>query len=348
MKGTVGEVRARKLVTVETILGLRPIPDADQIECARVRGWDVVVRKGEFQEGDPCLYFEIDSFLPLRPEYEFLLRGAAPKKMAGGIEGIRLRTIKLRGQISQGLVLPIPDGIPPTLGLDVTQQLGVVLWESPLPAVMSGECLGTRPWFIPRTDEPRIQNITELLAQEWEPGSFYVTEKLDGTSASYYRMNGHFGVCSRNMELRDGGTCYWMMARHFGIDTWLPEGMVVQGEIIGPGVQSNPLKQPVMALYVFNVYDLRNEKYLDYGDLVDFCMPVHPLLVPLIDDNYTLPADIDTLLAYADGISELCPVARSLYREGIVVRSKKEALYNGERLSFKAVSNQYLLKGDRT
>ena len=97
----------RKLATIQKIKEILPIEGADAIELAIVNGWKVVVGKNvEHKEGDYVIYCEIDSFLPIKEEFEFL-RKSSYKKMADGTEGFRLRTIKLRGQVSQGLIIPI-------------------------------------------------------------------------------------------------------------------------------------------------------------------------------------------------------------------------------------------------
>lgn len=97
----------RKLASIRKIDELRPIPGADAIECALVGGWTVVVKKGEFAAGDLAVYCEIDSWIPvdLAP---FLVKGKEPREFEG-IKGERLRSIKLRKQISQGLLLKIED-----------------------------------------------------------------------------------------------------------------------------------------------------------------------------------------------------------------------------------------------
>lgn len=100
----------RKLATIQIIEELKPIEGADKIEAARVKGWWIVVKKDQFKVGDRVIYYEIDSLLPVKPEFEFLLKGSTLKKSVidgKEYEGIRLKTIKLRGALSQGLILPV-------------------------------------------------------------------------------------------------------------------------------------------------------------------------------------------------------------------------------------------------
>lgn len=183
------EEQFRKLATIRKIKEIRPIEGADAIELAVVDGWNVVVAKNVGHKvGDKVVYCEIDSFLPIREEFEFL-RKTSYKKM-GNLEGFRLKTIRLRGQISQGLVLPYSvilsqqgeDKQDLSEGSDVTEMLGVVKYEPPIPAQLSGQVKGGFPGFLRKTDEERIQNLEEQY-QRWRSNpelSFYATEKLDG------------------------------------------------------------------------------------------------------------------------------------------------------------------------
>jgi len=199
----------RKLASVQKIREIRPIEGADAIELAIINSWQVVVAKNVGHKVDDfVVYCEIDSFLPIREEFEFL-RKSSHKKM-GDQEGFRLKTIKLRGEVSQGLVVPIH--VLPLLemvheGQDVTEMLGIVKYEPPVPAQLAGKAKGYFPGFIRKTDEERVQNLTKEY-EEWKiTGShkFYATEKLDGSSSTFYVRDGDFGVCSRNLELADPG-----------------------------------------------------------------------------------------------------------------------------------------------
>src|SRR5665213_2347212 len=214
----------RKLVSLERIKDLQPIHDADAIETATVRGWQVVVKKGAFKIGDPCIFFEVDSFLPLEQKYEFLRKGCF-RKNGDGTEGLRLKTIKLRKQISQGLAMPISDFgiyeessavwkytnesgatyyIHPDLEEDLSRIFDVVKYEPPIPAQLSGMVRGNFPSFIPKTDQERIQNIFSDPRENVKifDNRFEISLKLDGTSFTAYRTAETVGVCSRNLDLK--------------------------------------------------------------------------------------------------------------------------------------------------
>jgi len=144
----------RKLATIRKIDDLQPIEGADRIELAIVDGWKVVVTKG-LNIGDKIAYCEIDSFLPIKPEFEFL-RKSSYKKLIDGTEGFRLRTVKLKGQISQGLCIPLnelPQLANNQIGDDVSEILGITKYDPPIPASLSGLAKGNFPTFLKKTDE---------------------------------------------------------------------------------------------------------------------------------------------------------------------------------------------------
>lgn len=238
----------RQLATIRTVASTRPIQGADRIEVAQVDGWECVVKKGEFEVGQHIVYVEVDSVMPERPEFEFL----RDRKF-------RVRTIKLRGQVSQGLVLPL-DILPAgnyKLGDDVTELLGVTKYDPQAqqeallltkqpktPANPIAKFLMRFKWYrrlfikpkrkggfpdwIVKTDETRIQNLTTLFDIESKKGTpFSVTEKVDGQSATYFlqkisRRKYEFGVCSRNIRLgMPDNSSYWTIARKYDIENVL-------------------------------------------------------------------------------------------------------------------------------
>lgn len=143
-------VTERKLARIVEIDEIHAIPEADAIECARIGGWPVVVKKDEFQVGDRALYIEIDAWVPeeLAP---FLFEG----KEFNGVKGARLRTKKLRGQISQGLLLSMSTLAQHpkcpcivSVGEDLTEVLGIQKWELPVDPQLRGLAKGNFPSFI--------------------------------------------------------------------------------------------------------------------------------------------------------------------------------------------------------
>ena len=341
----------RKLASIKRISKLEPIEGADKIELAHVGGWKVVVAKDVgHKEGDLVVYCEIDSFLPIEPEFEFL-RKSSYKKMSDGTEGFRLKTIKLRGQISQGLILPLGDAYSiykrntPNLdmiwfeGLDVTDMLGITKYEPPMPVELAGKVKGFFPGFIPKTDEERIQNFSDEF-NEWRDSGeeFYVTEKLDGSSVTFYIKYGVFGVCSRNLELLETeGNTVWKVAREMDLENKMRsvgKNFSLQGELIGEGIQKNPYKIKGHTVRFFNVFDIDEQERqpLEYFKMTMDVLGLES--VPILDESFTLPNTVNDMLMYAEAPSKLNP---NFSREGVVVRSKCQTI------SFKSISNQFLL-----
>jgi RNA ligase (TIGR02306 family) len=339
----------RQLATIQVVTDVQPIENADAIEKIRVLDWWCVSRKGEFSKGDRCVYFEIDSLLPAsHPAFSFLEKGSRKVTVLldGGAtaEGYRLKTVRLRGQISQGLALPVSAfALGVGVGSDVSEILGVVKWEPPISKQLAAIARGPFPSFIPKTDEERVQNLGDTIkAHEGE--TFYVTEKLDGSSATFYRTEERFGVCSRNLDLLEGNM-YWNVAKALDLESRVPVGFAIQGEIIGESIQGNPLKRKGHQLYVFNVYNINEARFLDFEDFIIFCTEKGLPNVPVVDAGLLLPGDAAALVEMADGKSLLTP---EVDREGLVfrpLREKREQMRGSEqRLSFKAISNKYLLK----
>jgi RNA ligase (TIGR02306 family) len=334
----------RKLASIKTITNIQPIEGADMIELASVGGWNVIVAKNVGHKvGDWVVYCEIDSFLPIREEFEFL-RKSSYKKM-GDREGFRLRTMKMRGQISQGLILPfsiLPLGDTFHEGQDVTEILGIVKWEPPIPAELAGKIKGYFPNFLVKTDEERIQNLESELYYIVKSGKrFYSTEKLDGSSSTFYVKDNQFGVCSRNLELLETEeNTFWRVARYLDLETKmksLGKNISLQGELIGEGIQGNPYKIKGQTVKFFNAFDIDSNQYFDLESFKEIINLLNLETVPILDEDFIIPNSISKLLEMAEEKSVL---NENFDREGIVIRS------HDRTISFKVISNKFLLKND--
>jgi RNA ligase (TIGR02306 family) len=290
----------------------------------------------------------------------------------------------LRGQVSQGLIIPLsilegeeedeklgylqtPDGPIYQLGpydgalvieegADVTSMLNIIKWDPPIPAELAGVAKGNFPSFIPKTDEERIQNLAKNYDKMKEQ-KYYMTEKLDGSSSTFYVRDGEFGVCSRNLDLCrpepfvegmvmcDDGierpkkeNTFWKVARELNIEENMVDmgrNLAIQGEIIGEGIQGNPYRIKGQTLRVYNAFDIDTQEYLGFEDLKLTTRALCLEMVPIIDEEFTLPETIDELLKFAEGKSTLNAAAE---REGYVIRS------HDMKISFKVISNNFLLK----
>jgi RNA ligase (TIGR02306 family) len=330
----------RKLVSIQVIDAVAPIEGADNIMQARVMGWTVVVKKGEFAPGDRCVFFEIDSVLPDGPAWSEFMR---PR-------GFRVRTVKLRGVLSQGLALPVSilGGEVPEPGIDIREHLGVVKYEPVLPDAR--EVAGPFPGRVPKTDEIRLQSALGVL-DELAGREFFVTTKCDGTSATYFR-DGDAGLvaCSRNWALAPGENHVWRLAAQYELGERLPPDFAIQGEVCGPGIQKNRLGLPAIELFVFSVYDVRAARFLDFEPFTAFCAEHGLRTVPI--ERVVRGAEA---AAYRHDLDGWLEAARGLYpgtkqrKEGIVVRPLAEVrseTLGGSRLSFKVINNDFLLKDE--
>jgi RNA ligase (TIGR02306 family) len=319
----------RQLVTLETISEINPIPDADAIEVAKVREWNVVTKKGEFQPGDEVLYFEIDSFLPISdPRFSFLEpRGV---RVLDGVTGHPLKTARFRGQWSQGLLKPVsefPEGIPE-----------IVKWEKPIPAEIEGQVEGHFLYdFAPKTDAERIQNLGKVF-KEIQEHDWIATEKIDGTSTTFVNDNGTLRACSRNYEI-SRPSARFDLADELNLLEILPVNHALQGEYFGENIQNNPLKIKGTSFRAFNLYKKTENGpvAIPFDQWPDALVPLQVPVLPL-----SLPETISDIVEQADGLmSQINPQRRA---EGIVWQGPKGFPFLGNRPGFKAISNTYLLK----
>lgn len=372
----------RKLASVQTIEALRPIPDAQKIEVAQILGWEVVTQKGRFKVGDLCVYIECDSILPAIPDFFFL----EPRRY-------RIRIIKLKKQVSQGLALTIPEAVSAyqqfwkekddristlNCGDDVTTLLGIIkhdpqrteedkiiqeaqnknpvhkfLLRFPWYRNLFKKPKGWPSWIV-KTDEERIQNMPSILVKHTNT-HVYWTEKLDGQSASYsYKRlwiakiipQWIFTVCSRNIwQKKKCQSNYWSIAEKYNLHQRLKDynkELVIQGEIVGPGIQKNKYQLKELDFFVFNIFDLKDNVRLGCLRMQEVAARLGLKVVPILGDNKPLRelgTTVQDLVKLSVGKSTLF----NRQREGIVVRNFST---NNEQLSFKVISPDFLLEND--
>lgn len=309
----------RKLASVRLISNIIPANNSDNLEIAIVDNWQCVARKGSFSVGEKIIFFETDAFLPIESKYEFL-RKCCFKTMelpnGGKIDGFRLRTMKLRGNISQGLVMKydLYDLGDLPVGEDVSSRLNVVKYEKPVPANLRAANMSRFPEFIPKTYAERIQNIDESAANL----VYIPTEKIDGTSVTYFNYNIGNGICSRNYQLPpDGDTVY-----HKFEPENIPYKYAIQGEIFGSGINKNKLGVEQQFI-VFNVFRIDYGYYLDTFMAKEFCEDLGINFVPILG---RFPSKLSTdhefvqdLLTRVDGLESV--VAPGKLAEGIVFQN---------------------------
>jgi RNA ligase (TIGR02306 family) len=332
----------RKLASIQTIVEVRDIPGADRIQVAKVNAWETVIRKDEYKAGDLCIFCEVDSILPFAPWSDFLRDKKNPEKP------IRLRTLRLKKQLSQGLALPLSI-LPETIhqwevGEDVTEKLGIVRYDPPIPTCLAGQVKRPFPTeLVDKTDELRVQSFPGLVS-EFKGKEVYVSVKCDGTSVSFINFNGEMDVCSRNLSFKESDNVYWEMFKKYGVEDVLKRAgnYAIQAEICGEGIQKNRLGLKGHEIFVFNVYDVNNHRYLDYKDFIEFCKTYGLPTVPIIE-TCIFDFMVEQLLDKAKG-----KYSSGKDREGIVIRPTQEfysEILSG-RASFKALNNDFLEKDE--
>ena len=345
----------RKLASIQQIHRIEPIDGADRIELAYVLGWQCVVNKGQFKPMDLAVYFEIDSFLPVSEEFEFMRSSSYRKTDIMG-EGFRIKTMKFRGQISQGLLLPVEefselsDGVE--LGDDVTEKLGVKKWEIEERATTGGTVIGNLPYDVPHTDETRVQAEPDLIG-EFAGLEYYISTKMDGSSHSVSLDENGFHVTGHNYEYKDdGNSAFYEIVKDMDLEDKMHSfvisndlrSLTIQGELCAPGIQKNRLKLSKPEWYVFTIRE--DGSRVGLNRMLTICNELGLQSVPIEEVDTDLPSKyptVDSLLARADG-----EYPKGGKKEGIVVRPT-EPVYSdiiGTSLSMKVVSNKYLMKND--
>ena len=376
---------SRKLVTIRKISALIPMDGYDAVCLAAIDGWTTIVKKSEFIVGSYCVFFELDSFIPATDTRFAFLKKTTKFE---GQEGYRLKSMKLRSYLSQGLALPTW-----FLGLsnalveqwyndqtDISSEFGVIKYDNSIqeldqrPGLKSGKPRGSFPSFVPKTDQERIQNLTHLWSTLDPETTFEETLKLDGSSMTCYKTliqpslfdrikslfgfsgpNYHFGVCSRNLELsREANNIitfdnqgksseynqsdFWRTAIKYNIESKLPAGYAVQGELIGPKIQANHEKVSELQYYIFDVFDINAGLYLTPLARREFCLTNDLPHVPVTSFEFKpFKLTLHELLSHVEGES----MNPGTISEGRVYKS------NSSQLSFKAISNKYLLKAEQ-
>lgn len=350
----------RKLATVRVIDSILPHSNADALELAIIGGWQVVVKKGEYQSGNLVVYCEIDSWIPeeIAP---FLTKGEKDALVYEGVKGNRLKTIKLRGELSQGLVLPFEilavkhegnSGISDWKdGDDVTDVLGIIKWERKDDSNFNkGICRSTFPsHLVPKTDQERLQNLTRAFEQWKEDGVLWeITEKAEGSSLTVIfdateEGDERFHVCSRNQSLKENDdTSFWKVVNRYDVKSKLEslgKSVAIQGELIGPGVQGNIYKLDKYDWLVFDVYDIVEKRYLNSSERISLVDQLGLSHTPIIHNATIISKEtsVQDLLQGADGHTKIGNNPKQL-REGLVWKSLCG------KYSFKTVSNAYLSK----
>ena len=217
---------------------------------------------------------------------------------------------------------------------------------------MGGKAKGQFPGFLPKTDETRVQ-VLETVLERHRDKTFYVTEKLDGTSFTAFLRQGQFGICSRNlwMDETDETNLLVRLTRGLRLEEKLRSArnqigfdLAIQAEVIGPGIQKNKYGLSGVRLRVFNVLNVDAYRLFDHSAMLAILDDLQLESVPQLG-TIVLNHSVDDLVAFAEGTSVLNP---KIQREGVVLRPLAEEYDEdiGGRLSFKVINPRFVLKYD--
>jgi RNA ligase (TIGR02306 family) len=372
----------RKLVSIKKIRKLMPIKGADFIELAMIDDWTCIVKKDEFKEGDSCCFFEIDSLLPEEPRYKFL---SSSKRDYFGVPKYRIKTMKMKGVLSQGLALPLDlfpeldeynEGCVASIINVEKYDPEAVADNKKIPKIINSK--RKFPSFIPKTDQERIQNLPHYY-EMYEDHLWEETLKLDGSSLTVYKIHKdltildrikkffgatapeyHVGVCSRNLELKpndsysktflNNGTIseynqsdFWKVILELNIDKRIPIGYAIQGEMIGPKIQSNHEKVSHNQFHIFDIYDIEESRYLLPGERHSFIQ-----LHQLEDINHVKVSSYTMIFSECKNLDDLQKrVTGESINPGTISEGRVYKSCSIPGLSFKCISNQYLLKKEK-
>lgn len=329
-----------KLATIEKILSIKPIDQADQIELAQVLGWDVVVRKDKFAPGDWCVYIPIDTIV--NPKIKGFETYTNP----------RIKTKSIRGVWSQGLVVSIgslDDTIQEQInanlleGTDVGELLGITKYEK----ASVGESVFTQtssPFpghIISRTDEDNLKSKPRCL-EELDGKKIYLTKKMDGMSLTIiYGSDGTVTVCSRNLIITDPTNLMYKYVVDTGLDRLGLKSIAIQGEFCGPKINGNKLNLKTFEFYIFNIKDLETAHYYGSDRLLEFIQTHRLQMVPVLT-QFECDKLIHTIQWFQD-FANSTTYPGNKPGEGIVIRPCEPAYSStlGKNLSCKVINQLY-------
>lgn len=297
------------LVYVGKVIDLQPIEGADfivsaTVVCGEGGKWKGVVKKSDFSLGSLCVVFLPDSLLNEKDHADMDWMKAS---------GWRVKMRRFKGAPSEVLIVGFQGTSP--IGTDITHLVKVVKYQKPVPPHLQGMAVGNFPSFIPKTDELNYQRYPELV-DSLVGKPYYVTEKCDGSSTTGFKYKGEFRLCSRNLELAyNENNGYWQVANKYKLAEKLPEGIALQWETCGPGIQSNPMGLSKIDGFAFSAYDISAHRYLEAREFIDLCLEIDFPRCALIDWEYSFSKEgLETL---GEGL-----YVNGKQREGVVVRSQ--------------------------
>ena len=328
------------LAFIARVTKLLPICGQEDCELAVIKGWKCIVKKGQFTVGELVVYYAIDSI---------------PDPKTG-----RVKTVAMGGVISQGVLRPMSclkdrgyhDLSKYQEDDSVVDEMGVQKFISREERNLYTKTGEHEPFpdFIPKTESTRIQHDPIAFLTAIQDKKIVITRKEDGTSCTYLYNQGTLTVCSRNYAYMLSDTPpsphYFDILTLYDLEKKLKSlnrNIAIQGEIVGPKINSNRMKLTQSDFFVFDIYDVDREEYMSFDAMCSLCTELGLFTVPLI---YRGPAAALTLSL--DGLMQLAESAEyapGVAAEGIVVNSDDPA-WRKRRAHFKVISNKYLIRNE--
>lgn len=317
---------------------LLPHENSENLSIVKVFGYTVVVNTKQWEGIDKAVYVVPDSLVDAsRPEFSFLSKVEQQLYLTGESvpEIVRVKTIKLRGVVSMGLLIPAPADAK--IGDDLAEYYGITRYEPEFYGSTGGDCVAAPRVYAPKYDVDSYHRYLDLF----EDGELvWVSCKIHGANARFTYVDGQQYCGSRSQWKKQSDSDIWWRAlknvSEIGEFCKSNEGYVLYGEVYG---QVQNLKYDLNDVY-FRAFDiLRGSQYLDVQDFLDYCNIWKVPVVPTIQINW--PLDKSKVLDFAEGKSLIA----SHVREGCVIKPMKERnTVEIGRLLAKIVGNDYYTK----
>ena len=318
-----------KLASIERILSVSPIPNAEKIEYVKVLGYDCITQKGQFQPNDLCVFIQPDTVLPAEKTWTEVYR-----KKSNRVKAIRLMKQFWSFGIVESLSI-LPENTQVEEGQEVSELIGVIKYEPPIPQNLEAKH-AYLPYQLPKTDEERFQNLVLPFGQIVD-----ITLKVDGSSCTYYFKDGETGICSRSLEIKpESENNYTLPEKKYNVLQKLTKycqehgvNLALRGEVYGQGIQSfgcNPHARLPKDVAFFSVYLIDEHRYAGKDDehyYVNVCKTLELPVVPMVEENVELTESL--VKKYSDELEQL---NGNLF-EGVVIK--------GKDFSFKVINKFY-------
>lgn len=336
------DTKPKNLAFIVRIKDLSPIINKDRIEVASIEdmAWKCVVKKGEFKVGDLGVYFSIDTVVDSsNPGIAFMSERKS-----------RVRSCKYGGVLSQGLLMPLniinywttETSFNP--GQDISELVKSQKWESPV-TYDSGNARGQLPTILRMSDELNIKSYSKVF-DEFKDLEIVLVTKMDGSSKKSFFHNGYFGVCSRKLEkIKSETDMFWKTSIKYNIEekmTKLGKNIAICAELCGGKCNGNKMGLGSLDMFVYDVWDIDNQVYMGYDDIVKLTDILELKRCPLLYRGSMKWNSIEELQEFVNPLK----YENGEWIEGAVLRSciERYSPVLDKRLSVKIINDNFAVK----